>query len=76
MAKQKYKFAYIDAFAGTGYMRLPEIKHPKGLTPLFDLEPKVGKSQYKEGSARIALNVRPRFDKYIFVEKKNKIFVN
>lgn len=67
MDKQPYRFAYIDAFAGTGY----QTPRDSGTTNdcLF---PELASSEAREfldGSARIALQVEPRFDKYIFIEK-------
>ncbi len=67
MAKKKFRFAYIDAFAGTGYREIRVEDHPDEL-----LLPELAADDtqaFVRGSARIALEVRPRFDKYIFVEK-------
>ncbi|MFB3904472.1 MAG: three-Cys-motif partner protein TcmP [Acidobacteriota bacterium] len=67
MAKQRFRFAYIDAFAGTGYREARDEDNPNEL-----LLPELAADDtqaFVRGSARIALEVRPRFDKYIFVEK-------
>lgn len=70
LSKYDFKFAYIDAFAGTGYRSLRgENQETVQAESLF---PELTDSEYKlfaDGSARIALRVSPRFDKYIFVEK-------
>ena len=67
MNRQRFRFAYIDAFAGTGYntvktestdeaTNFEELASPEAL-------------KFLDGSARIALRIEPRFDKYIFIEK-------
>lgn len=72
MQQQQFRFAYIDAFAGTGYnspkvgnesegVLFPELAHGEGKRLL-------------DGSARIALRVEPGFSKYIFIEKDPKRF--
>mgnify|MGYP005852238865 CR=1 FL=1 len=69
MNKQVFKFAYIDAFAGTGYVEFSkEEDQGPGLIELAEEEPQC----FIHGSARIALQVRPRFQKYVFIEKSNK----
>lgn len=65
--------AYIDAFAGTGYRVSPhedeESKSQSLLLPdLAEQEPQT----LLEGSARMALRIEPRFDKYIFIERSTK----
>jgi three-Cys-motif partner protein len=69
---KKLKYAYIDAFAGTGYRELKDTEEQGQLLlpELVEQEPR----QFMDGSARIALQVEPRFNEYIFIEKdKNKI---
>lgn len=70
------KFAYIDAFAGTGYRELTDVDTEPGQQSQL-LFPELNEQEtrrFLDGSARIALQVEPRFDKYIFIEKdKNKI---
>jgi three-Cys-motif partner protein len=64
MSGTRYRFGYIDAFAGTGY-----IKNSLDDSLLFpDLLSGDG-MEYRSGSARIALDVSPGFQKYIFIEK-------
>jgi three-Cys-motif partner protein len=65
--KLQFKYAYIDAFAGTGYR---EIKANNYKT--FFLFPELSdpeSQRFLQGSARIALECKPPFSKYIFVEK-------
>jgi three-Cys-motif partner protein len=72
MRKQDFRFAYIDAFAGTGY-NTPRATNEEGalLFPELASSEAVG---FVDGSARIALKVEPRFTKYIFIEKTPKRF--
>ncbi len=73
MNKQQFQFAYIDAFAGTGYREV--IKDINGeQIPLFQQDEIIEIETYSEGSARIALQIKPEFDKYIFIEKSKKHF--
>jgi three-Cys-motif partner protein len=70
MRKQRYRYAYIDGFAGTGYHELKQgVDGGSCLFPEAD-EPEV--EAFLDGSARIALRVEPRFTKYIFIEKNRK----
>ena len=67
MSKQQFCFAYIDAFAGTGYR---EMESDEGTDELMfpDLaSPEV--TSFHDGSARNALEVEPLFGKYVFIEK-------
>jgi hypothetical protein len=69
-ARNPFRKAYIDAFAGTGYRAPRPDKNEQGeqglLFPdLADDEPQ----RLLDGSPRIALQVDPPFDKYIFVER-------
>ena len=72
MNKQSFRFAYIDAFAGTGYRTLKESENATELMLPEMFEPEVQK--FLVGSARVALEVTPRFDKYIFIEKDETHF--
>ncbi len=67
MNKQHFRFAYIDAFAGTGYriIKHEEEALAKAFPEIFEQETQ----QFLDGSARIALRIRPRFNKYIFIER-------
>ena len=67
MSKQPFRFAYIDAFAGTGYRELKQDEDMgSAMFPEFD-SPEV--VDFQQGSARNALEVTPPFTKYIFIEK-------
>lgn len=73
-----FRIAYIDAFAGTGY----RAKRPRregslvqSTMPGFPPEYYERDSQeFLDGSARIALQVEPRFHKYIFIENNPERF--
>jgi three-Cys-motif partner protein len=72
MSKQQFRFAYIDAFAGTGYRTLKQTEDRSELLfPEFIEQDSQG---FLEGSARIALQVTPRFDRYIFIERDPQHF--
>lgn len=61
-----YKFAYIDAFAGTGYVRNKAQKNTAERLPFLELDDEA--EEYIKGSAKVALECEPKFDKYIFIE--------
>ncbi len=65
MKDKNFHFAYIDAFAGTGWR-----VYEQDANLMF---PEIAKQEV-EGSARIALQVQPRFPKYIFIEKNENRF--
>ncbi|MBW3637904.1 MAG: three-Cys-motif partner protein TcmP [Armatimonadetes bacterium] len=65
------KTVYVDAFAGTGYSA-PATK-PVASEAELDLFPDLAEQEAQEflkGSAQIALDVEPTFDRYVFVEKE------
>ena len=71
MKNQKFKTAYIDAFAGTGYTRFKDEKTAYA----EETEDQMAESEaeeFRQGSAQIALEVEPPFGTYIFVEKGRK----
>ena len=72
MSKQPFRFAYIDAFAGTGYRTLKESETATELMLPKMFEKDV--QDFFNGSARVALEVTPRFSKYIFIEKNETRF--
>ena len=72
MRNQEFRFAYIDAFAGTGY-NTPKARKDDGAT-LFPELAGDDATGFLDGSARIALKVEPRFTKYLFIEKDPKRF--
>lgn len=72
MSKQRYPFAYIDAFAGTGYRTLKQDDSSQNvLLPEF-AEP--DSQKFLAGSAQVALQVTPRFTKYFFIERDKQRF--
>jgi three-Cys-motif partner protein len=62
MSHHKFRFAYIDAFAGTGYRTIEKDSDQEEF-PFPDL------AGFLDGSASIALQIKPSFTKYIFVEQ-------
>jgi three-Cys-motif partner protein len=60
-----YSTSYVDAFAGTGTLRIRE------LGGLAELIPELRKAEleFRKGSARRALEIEPPFDEYVFIEK-------
>ena len=67
MKDRNFHFAYIDAFAGTGYRTYRQDADPTELMFPEIVEHEV--QEFLDGSARIALQVQPRFQKYILIEK-------
>jgi three-Cys-motif partner protein len=68
MRNRPYRFAYIDAFAGTGY-RTAEEPDPEEMLLFPELfEPEA--REFLDGSARMALLSEPRFNEYIFIERR------
>ena len=61
----KLRTTYVDAFAGTGYRTLRT--EDKGTTLSF-LDDEDVKS-FQKGSAQIALETEPSFNRYLFVEQ-------
>jgi three-Cys-motif partner protein len=66
-----FRKAYIDAFAGTGYrtMRKERDEDSPSSELLFPDLAEAAPQQLLDGSARRALKIRPRFDRYIFIER-------
>ena len=68
-----FQTTYVDAFAGTGYSK-PKTKKAKSDTSvavsLFEMISEPEAEEYLKGSARIALEVEPRFNSYLFIEQK------
>ena len=72
MKDRNFHFAYIDAFAGTGYRTYRRDNDPNEL-----MFPEIAEQEVQEfldGSARIALQVEPRFRKYMLIEKDENRF--
>jgi three-Cys-motif partner protein len=68
LKNQNFKLAYIDAFAGTGYINQQDDKTSDPIFPEFIEDAEDVKSFY-DGSARIALKLENPFDVYIFIDK-------
>ncbi len=68
--ERAFRKAYIDAFAGTG-SRTARERETSGAaeTLLFPDLAEPAPQKLLDGSARLALQVEPRFDKYIFIER-------
>jgi three-Cys-motif partner protein len=61
---------YVDAFAGTGSRTAADSRAIGG--GIFDeVYEDAETSQYKDGSARIALGLQSPFDKYLFIEQSS-----
>lgn len=65
MKEQPFRFGYIDAFAGTGYIREEPESDEQTLFPVVEEEER----QFLEGSVRTALEVEPPFNAYVFIEQ-------
>ena len=71
MKDKNFHFAYIDAFAGTGYHEPKRDENADQM--LFDFASEETQ-MFWDGSARIALQVKYPFKEYIFIEKDKKGF--
>ncbi|MEP0843250.1 MAG: three-Cys-motif partner protein TcmP [Phycisphaerae bacterium] len=60
---------YVDAFAGTGYRVNSATRKGAAAVPDGDTDPDPEADLFRKGSARIALDVVPSFNRYIFVER-------
>jgi len=65
--KAYFNTHYIDAFAGSGF-RAPEQRRGEQAPQLSFDDPDPDGDNFLKGSTRIALEVEPQFDRYIFVE--------
>lgn len=65
MKSHSFRVAYIDAFAGTGYI-VPAKQSTSQESLIVGQELR----EAADGSARIALQIEPRFTKYIFIERR------
>ncbi len=64
---KKYKTIYVDAFAGTGER---EVGDDSRQASLFGYDEE--KRGFQAGSVKVALTLKSKFDKYIFVDSKAK----
>lgn len=74
LKNQPFKTAYFDAFAGTGYRENKAKDGNDNQLSLFTQAEMKEIEMFSEGSARIALQTEPSFNKYIFIEKSKKHF--
>ncbi len=65
MRRQNFRFSYIDAFAGSGERSLAELEQDSTLD-FGELK------QFFAGSPRIALASEPKFDRYVFIDKRQR----
>ena len=65
---RNYKYAYIDAFAGSGY-RTRLRKQAALSQDLWAEDPDERAKRFSEGSAIVAMESEPPFQSYIFVER-------
>jgi three-Cys-motif partner protein len=68
MTNKPFQSMYIDGFAGSGSY-IPTRRGTKTAGESFFPRQE---AHERDGSARIALRVKPRFDKYIFIDKNPK----
>lgn len=73
LSNQPFRTAYIDAFAGTGYRQLKQEQMIR--QSMFPEFMEQDAKSFLEGSAQIALQTQPRFDKYIFIEQEESKFI-
>lgn len=66
---QPFRKAYIDAFAGTGYRSEARTDGSAADALLFPELAAGEASGLRDGSARIALQVEPPFDQYLFIDR-------
>lgn len=62
---QFFTTTYVDAFAGTGEIPMPETQMLSLIVP----DEAEGEEDFRKGSARLALEVNPPFHRYLFIEK-------
>ena len=67
---RRYTTYYVDAFAGTGARFSPENTPASTLSLFADQDDVKDVKQFYEGSAQIALELDPPFERYIFIENK------
>jgi three-Cys-motif partner protein len=63
---------YVDAFAGTGQRVESAGRHSKAAAMALEDEADTDKEALQKGSARIALEVDPPFDRFLFIERSTK----
>src|SRR4051794_20654054 len=72
LSKTKFRRVYVDAFAGTGY-REQKLLTSVAQTSIFgdDLKDLTAAEpqRFLDGSAKIALKVKPAFHRFVFIEQ-------
>jgi three-Cys-motif partner protein len=63
---------YVDAFAGTGQRVESAGRHGKAAAAALEDEDDADAEALQKGSARIALEVDPAFDRFLFIERSAK----
>jgi three-Cys-motif partner protein len=67
----RYTTYYVDAFAGTGY-RKPSGETEATTLGLFEEQDLKDVERFYKGSAQIALETEPSFDRYLFIEQNHQ----
>jgi three-Cys-motif partner protein len=62
---QNFRTVYVDAFAGTGER---DTRTQKDKVSLFGYGDET--REFQQGSARVALNLKDKFHKYVFIDRK------
>lgn len=70
LKNQPFNLVYIDAFAGTGYRNLKSVDSQQEL--MFPDLAGEDAEAFHAGSAKIALEITPRFAEYYFIEQSAK----
>jgi three-Cys-motif partner protein len=63
-----YSISYVDAFAGTGTLRRPELGGLAKFIPGL----REDEEEFRKGSVKRALELEPPFDEYLFIEKSSR----
>jgi three-Cys-motif partner protein len=67
-----FKTIYVDAFAGTGQRVESARRRSKTAAMALEDDADADKEALQKGSARIALEVAPPFDQFLFIERSPK----
>lgn len=70
LKNQPFERIYVDAFAGTGYRQ--QRKRQYNIKGFFKELEQDESEQFLKGSAKLALEVKPPFHRYIFIESNSK----
>jgi three-Cys-motif partner protein len=68
LKNKRYKYAYIDAFAGSGY-RETRLRKESDTGDLWSDDPDDRGKRFSAGSAVVAMRSEPPFQSYIFIER-------